>query len=1003
MLAGAAIGAVAFGGDGLSESDCAVTEASTLERAVELAVGCGHDVAAVSTYDPWSRQVATPARTLRYEASTGAVRTDVSGDWEPTDPTVVRDSSGVLAVASPVYAVQLAGAAGDGEGFLALSSGGGRVSFDAPTALGDPVVTGSQVTWPMLDAAGAPLEGVTLAVHVADDAAGATPVIDVRDPDAYAALVTAAGDAGVSFTVRSSPELKLTRPQAASGGFAVVVAATGEHVLRGGVPMQWDSSSPAAAEGRGIAAHEPETAVPAPEAGPSAPEPADGDVVAVLDVTSVDAQTLVITADEQMAADPGTQWPIAIDPEVDATRNEWTAIRSISSWGSKYKSSATSGEGVGRCADATECQLVHSARLLWEYTGMSLLNDVVAGDVVDAKFSATITHSADCTSQPLDLHLMNQGISEATVWSNQPSSRMLLATQKPKYRVDQCGEAGWVDWDVTAGAKALAGSATTMTLELRSPTEDSMSTWRRFRMNDAKLTIEVNQAPDRPDRALMQFDHDGTVTKCNEDGSTVWIPSRTPQLGFKATDPDSRVKASFEVYQDDELVWEYATSTTFPSGSLLEKTVPSGELVSGVQARWRARVTDAQGRNGPWSLSCWFVPDNVAPVTPKIVPVEPSGPDSGIKAVYERGEERGGAGVRGCFSIDRTTSTDVTKVRFEFAPSSSATKLSGSKVVTEPVNEKGRAYACLSPSSSGPMSLTAASVDKAGNVSSVFALYTFDVATAIEDGIWTFDSGASPARDVSVVDSGEPTQPGDMLVTGGVGWVGGPHTLFDAREGDLALSFSGDGGEARLRSRVLDTSMSFVISAHVKLTDTAESRTALAQESTWSSRTNAWQVGYQKDCLTGTAGCWVFGLYAEDGTVLSRVYSTVPPVKDNWTNLVAEYDKPEGRMRLWVCDIGTPSDPGLGEPVVAAGVAPSMWRTDGALVLGRDQKKDKAVERWQGAIDNVRVFEGEVVAPAKIRRICQGAEANAAAGSGANQANGGFGALDDLDPTKAGQ
>ena len=575
MVVAAVIGVVAFGSDELSEADCALTEAPTLARALELAVGCGHDVAALSTYDAWSRQVATPRETVRYEATTGAERTDVSGTWQPTDPSIIRDKS-TLSVTSPVYPIEMAGAAGDGAGFLAVSSGGGKVSFDAPTALGDPVVEGAAVTWPMLDTTGAVIEGASLTVHVAEDTSSATPVIDVRDPEAYAALTTAAGEAGVAFTVRSSPELALKPSAAGSGGFAVVNAETGEQVLGGGVPVQWDSSAPAPVEGNGIAAPAVDPSMPPLDPGAEAPLPEDGDAVTVLDVSSVDEQTLVVKADDAMVEAPQTQWPITIDPEVKTTRNEWTAIRSISAWGSKYKSSATSGEGVGRCADAYECQLVHSARLLWEYTGMSLLADVAAGDVVDAKFSATITHSADCTSQPLDLHLMNQGISEGTVWSNQPSSKMLLDTEKPKYRVDQCGEAGWVDWDVTAGAKALAGSATTMTLELRSPTEDSMSTWRRFRMNDAMLTIEVNQAPERPDRASMQFDHDGTVTKCNEDGSTVWIPSRTPQLGFRAKDPDSRVKASFEVYQDDELVWEFSTSTLFPSDSLLEKTVPSG-------------------------------------------------------------------------------------------------------------------------------------------------------------------------------------------------------------------------------------------------------------------------------------------------------------------------------------------------------------------------------------------------------------------------------------------
>src|SRR5699024_10677748 len=118
-------------------------------------------------------------------------------------------------------------------------------------------------------------------------------------------------------------------------------------------------------------------------------------------------------------------------------------------------------------------------------------------------------------------------------------------------------------------------------------------------------------------------------------------------------------------------------------------------------------------------------------------------------------------------------------------------------------------------------------------------------------------------------------------------------------------------------------------------------------------------------------------------SVTRTVYSPVKPVSGQWAMLLAEYDKPSAKVRLWVCDIGTPDDPAAAEPVRAEATGPSAMPTvTGSLVLGRGQVAGAPAERWTGAIDNVRVFQGEVLAPAKIRRICQGAEANQPTGIG---------------------
>ncbi|ASR56398.1 hypothetical protein CBP52_16295 [Cellulomonas sp. PSBB021] len=134
-----------------SDVDCSATEAPTLTAALLLAQACEHDVVALDSLDPYSSLTATSAGAVRASASTGAVRTDVSGEWAPVDPSVVTDEeSGELRVASPVHAITFDPK--DGSGFVAIESDEGAISLDVPVDLGAPRVSGSRVVWDVLDA-----------------------------------------------------------------------------------------------------------------------------------------------------------------------------------------------------------------------------------------------------------------------------------------------------------------------------------------------------------------------------------------------------------------------------------------------------------------------------------------------------------------------------------------------------------------------------------------------------------------------------------------------------------------------------------------------------------------------------------------------------------------------------------------------------------------------------------------------------------------------------------
>ncbi|MGC5167092.1 LamG-like jellyroll fold domain-containing protein [Luteimicrobium sp. DT211] len=986
LVAGAAWAALPDGGDSSSEQpdpDCAAVEAPTMGEASDLAVACGHDVAAVDSYDPWTSLVATPRGTVREEVHAGAVRTDLSGAWQPVDPTIVKDSStGELTVASPVYDVSLDGDSPDK--LISMSSEAGSVSMGLPLALGEPEIDGASVSWPVMDATGSAIEGALVRADVHPDATGVTPVVEVADRRAYDEVSEAAGPGGLAFTVTTSDGLTVAPAESTSAGFEVVDGA-GVHVFEGGEALQWDSSG-ATEPG---AMTEPEPIAPTP--GVSGPTPSNpmataaespaaglertaGDTEAPLVVSPQGDQEVTLTPDEAMIGDDSTTWPVAIDPPMSGiTRHEWTVIRSGFPTYTKYKTTAS--EGVGLCdvqADAA-CNLDNKQRLLWEFTGLSTAS-FDAADIVSATFKAYGTHSYDCKGYELDLVMMAAGISSGTTWSNGPSAKLNLDTQNPVHRDGQCGAPSWVSWDATAGAKAIAGSSNNMILELRSPSESSMSSWRRYKLYNATLAIEYNRAPTAPSsmKTLVGATNEG----CETGTGRPLITSTTPSLSVVAKDPDGQnVAVTFEVYKGDTLAWS-ATTSAQASGATHTKAVPSGELASSSTYKWRARGKDNESgaaRYSSWAGWCEFTVDTTKPAAPTITPVEPTGANSSIRAVYVPDVERGGVGQKGCFKISRGSSTDVDHFEYSFNTTTYGTSVT-------PASD-GTAQVCTpagAPTAAGTNRLYARSEDKAGNVSAS-RTYTYEVATAREDGIWNFDTKANPVPDTSRKDTGEANPAGDLTVSGAT-WVTGPHTLFDSRDGDWALNFDGVNDEAFTESPVFDTTQSFVVSAHLRLDEATKWHTAIIQEGAWK---NAWRLGYRPNGCEAyepagwTGGCWLFVMYATEGGAWKAVYSPVPPKVGQWTHLTAEFDKTEKKVRLWTCDIGTPDDPAPGEPVVAEAPSPDpMWRAAGPVVLGRGQIDGAKENWWDGQIDNVRIFKNEVVAPAKIRRMCQGAEAN---------------------------
>lgn len=958
--------------------DCSVVEAASFDEAGARAAQCEVEIEVIEARTSWTTTWATPEGYNRIEHTASPSRTNVTGTWTDIDTSLtVDEETGSVVAEAPVYAIELSGGDASEEGTLgSITREGRRVELGFPVPLPEPEVVGSQALYALGD-------GIRLIVTVNDDGTGFFPVIELGSPDAAErfAVLLAANGAGdgfeLEFPVSLPPGLRLET----EGTTAKVVDEAGESHFVVPTPLMWDSAASELPNADLLEARGGSGAIGVVDDRLATPLPGD-EVVPMTLRTSVDSVT--VTPDRGMLADPSTVWPVYIDPAITGQpAAERVAVRTGGYTGTLYNwenvSSTMLGEGAGRCSAVSSCNTDFTQRLVWEYGGMSIIRDLDAANVISAQFKVNAVHSATCAATTMDLYTTG-AISPATTWGS------LAWIEHDGSRTEahsaSCGNTGWKEYDATSSLKRFArDNLTTITLGLRAADESNMNGWKRFR-HDATLSVTYNRNPDKPSGMKI----DTPAASCATGSSRPTINSSTPTLSALLKDPDgSNVSAKFEVVKTGGTTptWDSGTLAAIASGQ--RKAVKVGTALPDGTYSWRVSASDGSLSSG-WGAWCEFTVDITKPKAPLITPVT-SG--DGIQAVYEKNVERGGKGLKGKFTVSPNGSSDVVTFRYSFVSTTqwtTKTVTAGSSLTIEYV-----------PSATGPVTLYAESVDRAGNVSPR-AEYRFDVAAPKEDAIWKLDEGTG----TTAANSG-PKDVGPLTTTGAT-WVNGPHQLFGSRNGDKALSFAA-AGQAVSKGPVVDTTKSYAVSAHVWL-DPARVASGnyagvLGQDGLQQS---GFRLRYKPSCTEtagkATPGCWEFLVSgpdtltsdAQNPSKVSAVRSSEEVRAGQWVHLVGEHDAANKKVRLWVCNAGTPDDPATGEPVkkeAARSITPLDAR--GAFTVGRTKHNGSSADRLQGYIDNVRVFSGQVVDESKIRRLCQGAEAE--------DFGGGTAGMNALDPT----
>ncbi|MVO84023.1 DNRLRE domain-containing protein [Streptomyces sp. p1417] len=413
---------------------------------------------------------------------------------------------------------------------------------------------------------------------------------------------------------------------------------------------------------------------------------------------------LVVTPDAEFLADPGTKYPVTVDPSTSALGNVFdTYVQQGETRDWSTDTELDLGNPGTKNANGTP----RTARsfISWD------TRPVQDALVLDAKLSLWNFHSAnekDCKAQPWEVWSAGAA-STSSRWTAQPAMTAKKATSTETRGNTACTSApdGWINADVTtlvqewASAKAARGH-----MGLRAANEGTVAQWKRVNSANAasrppKLSVTYNYRPrtgTKQEAGPPYFSY----------GGAYMVNTLTPTLRDTFVDADGdKVNGTFQIFDSatDKQVGNVLVSKFVPSGQVASVTVPSGVLAHGKTYKFRTSPYDNTHYNNGWSAWKTFTVDTSAPSAPTKV----------TSADYPQGAWVKGAGKAGTFTV---TPPGADHNWLEWS-------LDGVTWTKEPTGGSGAAKnISVTPPKDGTHTLQVRAVDKADNKSEAVE-YTF--------------------------------------------------------------------------------------------------------------------------------------------------------------------------------------------------------------------------------------------------------------------------------------
>ncbi|KQV11645.1 hypothetical protein ASE03_14110 [Kitasatospora sp. Root187] len=696
---------------------------------------------------PTSLTVANPSGTLTRTDHQQPARVKKDGSWTPVDATLAKNPDGTYAPKATPSGVVLSGG---GSGPLATftDAKGRSLSLTLPFALPAPTVSGGSVSY-----------------------ANVLPDVDLK------ATVTEQGAFREVLVVHNAaaaanPALKNLRLATATNGLTVTAdqagnitakASDGAAVFNAPAPVMWDSNvatPPAADAAKSLGAPAAAAAeAPTAPAAPSTTVTVDASDSAVSSekgpgrdahlapiAVSTDSTGLTLTPDAEQFTNPGTTWPVYIDPYVNPVTggtNHYTQVKEGCPTTPTYDQAQENGEGIGFQQYSSQCYGLY--RSFFEFD-ISYLNSRMV--ISSSTLTFTETHGGDknCYA-PLPVTLKLTGaINGNTVWPGPGEVATIGSTTVLSSNVSMgCGNHP-VPFDVTGTVRQWQTNGNlTFGLYGNESKYDTNYGFMRFNTNPSMLTV-YDIAPNTPTNVGTTPASQNPAGPACGSGSPGWIgmtslngnASNITLDATLTTDMSGvNLKAGYHVWDNmanngsgspADAAWPVspgwsATGTTV-------RTNIGGPVSDGHQYGWNVWASDGT-LGSPSSAYCYFnvdlSPPTLAAFTPSAAfpplgsgtPTTAHAGDTATVSVSTTDPVPGGCTLNACISSGVQTfqySLD-TNIPASGANTVTGTVTNGVATASIPITVPNNQW--------GTHTLYVRAIDNAGNTQATAATYSF--------------------------------------------------------------------------------------------------------------------------------------------------------------------------------------------------------------------------------------------------------------------------------------
>ncbi|MEU8763997.1 LamG domain-containing protein [Streptomyces sp. NPDC048659] len=892
------------------------------------------------------------------------------GTWRGVDASLERRADGSVGPKSAVVDLSFSNG-GDGDGLIRLGGDRGSLTFDWPTPLPAPVLSGDTATYPEAFA------GVDLQLTATSE--GFREVLVVKSAEAAA-----------------NPQLEHIKLDVRADGLRVVPGAgggvsalddNGNAVFKGPAGLMWDSAGTAPTGPQPMGARAALKSSSRAAAVPTEEQPVDeadaptkGDAREALPV-KVQEGSLAVTPDLDLLRGSDTVYPVYIDPPMGLGYSERTVLSSDGDHFWQF-----SGDyGVGFCGTSGgyTCGNNYTNRMYYEFAPTKLAGK----KILDATFRAYETWSFNCNPWTVDL-VRTDNISEATRWPG-PAQRDWVGDRLVSYgRGDLCSPAqpdAWVEFhdnpaepneNLTPTVQSFAdGKLARLTLMLRANNESEPRAWKRFNQN-AELQIEYAPKPGVP-TSVGVIPGDGTTAYCEPESKPTVVTRADPivqaavqtQVAPASGEGQGSLRAYMAVEKKkSDGSWSSswtaaAPSTGFHVDNTLEKVRLSARedgvlyrMRALTQSHWTyAGVTSSQ--SSAYSSWCYFTMDSTVPKPPQIS-LDTGNPYTCTPS--DTCTPGGGVDVPGRFKLTpHPDDKDIKGYRWYLQDPRTVREIAANQTGPDTPIE-------AIPATGGKLTLVVEARD-VRNRWGAPAEYAFRVPLPQgPTGEWRFSEGTgTTAANTATEGTAKP-----VTVYPQAGAAATWSSQARRGSGDHSLRLNDDVTDPAKRTGYATTPMpintanSFTVSTWVMLTDASSTKAVLAAPGNSGVAFTVYYSSADKK--------WVLNRSNHDGStglvaIRSVADYATPPV-NVWTHLAGVYST--GKCVQSPCDDGRPveADDTLqlfvngspqGAPVNLKNASSTYqpWSATGDVQIGRARVNGVYTQYFTGRIDETKVWQ----------------------------------------------